>query len=81
MHSSLADAGKGVTLAASASAPGAARNLGFDLDGMTTVDLDMVRQYRPQVNVLERIRCQAIAVTGHHELMLPLIHATVVGRL
>ena len=58
-----------------------ARNLGFDLEVITTVDLDMVRQYRPQVNVLERICCQAIAVTGHHELILPLIHAAVVGRL
>jgi hypothetical protein len=57
-----------------------ARNLGFQLDGMTTVDLDMVRQYRARVNVLERHHCQAIAVTGHHELILPLIHAAVVAR-
>jgi hypothetical protein len=56
-----------------------ARNLGFDLDGLTTVDLDMVRQYRARVNVLERHHCQAIAVTGHHELILPLIHAAVIA--
>jgi hypothetical protein len=58
-----------------------ARNLGLNLDGMTTVDLDMVRQYRPRVNVLERHRCTAIAITGHHELILPLIHAAVLARL
>jgi hypothetical protein len=57
-----------------------ARNLGFHLDGMTTVDLDMIQQYRTRVNVLQRHHCQAIAVTGHHELILPLIHAAVVGR-
>jgi hypothetical protein len=56
-----------------------ARNLGYTLDGMTTVDLDMVRQYRARVNVLERHHCQAIAVTGHHELVLPLIHAAVIA--
>jgi hypothetical protein len=58
-----------------------ARNLGFKLHGMTTVDLDMIRQYRARVNVLERHHCHGIAVTGHHELILPLIHAAVVARL
>jgi hypothetical protein len=58
-----------------------ARNLGFDLDGMTTIDLDMIRQYRTRVNVLERHHCQGFAITGHHEIMLPLIHAAVVARL
>jgi hypothetical protein len=57
-----------------------ARNLGFKLDGMTTVDLDMIRQYRARVNVLERHHCHGIAVTGHHELILPLIHAAVVAQ-
>ena len=57
-----------------------ARNLGFNLEGMTTVDLDMIQQYRTRVNVLQRHHCQAIAVTGHHELILPLIHAAVVAR-
>jgi hypothetical protein len=58
-----------------------ARNLGFDLNGMTTVDLDMIRQYRARVNVLERHHCAGISVTGHHEVMLPLIHAAVVARI
>jgi hypothetical protein len=58
-----------------------AQNLSYDLTGMTTVDLDMIRQYRGRVNVLERHHCQGIALTGHHEIMLPLIHAAVVARL
>jgi D-beta-D-heptose 7-phosphate kinase/D-beta-D-heptose 1-phosphate adenosyltransferase len=58
-----------------------ARNLGFDLDGMTTIDLDMIRQYRARVNVLERHQCNGFAITGHHEIMLPLIHAAVLSRL
>jgi hypothetical protein len=58
-----------------------ARNLGFDLNGMTTVDLDMIRQYRARVNVLERHHCRGISVTGHHEVILPLVHAAVVARL
>lgn len=58
-----------------------ARNLGHDLHGMTTVDLDMIRQYRTRVNVLERHHCRGVAVTGHHELMIPLVHALVVDRL
>jgi hypothetical protein len=58
-----------------------ARNLSYDLTGMTTVDLDMIRQYRGRVNVLERHHCKGIAVTGHHEVMIPLIHAAVVARL
>ncbi len=57
-----------------------ARNLGYDLGGMTTVDLDLVRQYRARVNVVERHHCDAIAVTGHHELILPLIHAAVLDH-
>ena len=58
-----------------------ARNLGYDLEGMTTIDLDMIRQYRARVNVLERHRCESVAVTGHHEVILPLVHAAVVSRL
>lgn len=57
-----------------------AHNLGFNLDGMTTIDLDIIRQYRAGVNVLQRHHCQQIAVTGHHELILPLIHAAVVTQ-
>jgi hypothetical protein len=58
-----------------------ARNLRYDLAGMTTVDLDMIRQYRGRVNVLERHHANGIALTGHHEIMIPLIHSAVVSAL
>jgi hypothetical protein len=58
-----------------------ARNLKFDLNGLTTIDLDMIRQYRARVNVLERHHCDGFSITGHHEIILPLIHAAVISRI
>lgn len=52
-----------------------ARNLGADLDGMVTANLDMQAHYRVQQNVLTRpVReGHGIQVIGHHELTLPLL--------
>lgn len=53
-----------------------ARNLGHDIRDFTTVDLDMIRHYRPGENVLKRpvmAGGQSFALTGHHEILLPLI--------
>jgi hypothetical protein len=58
-----------------------AHNLGYDLRDLTTVDLDMIRSHRARVNVLDRPGGRALALTGHHELMIPLIHAAVAARL
>jgi len=58
-----------------------ARNLGFSLDGMTTANLDFQQQYRGRLNVLDRPGGAGIALTGHHELLIPLLHAAVVARL
>ncbi len=61
-----------------------ARNLGHEVDGFTTVDLDFVRQYRPTVNVVERptrSSGRGISLVGHHEILLPLIAAGVIERL
>ena len=58
-----------------------ARNLGFSLDGMTTANLDFQQQYRGRLNVLDRPGGAGIALTGHHELMIPLLHAVVGTRL
>ena len=58
-----------------------ARNLGYVLADMTTVDLDMSRGYRAEMNVLQRHRCRTLALNGHHELMIPLLHAAVAARL
>jgi hypothetical protein len=58
-----------------------ARNLGRSLDGLTTANLDFQQQYRGLLNVLQRPGAEGIALTGHHELMIPLLHAAVVERL
>ena len=58
-----------------------ARNLGRSLDGLTTANLDFQQQYRGLLNVLQRPGAEGIALTGHHELMIPLLHAAVVGGL
>ncbi|MCU0255337.1 MAG: hypothetical protein MUF60_01215 [Vicinamibacterales bacterium] len=55
-----------------------ARNRGVPLDGVTTVNLDFIRHYRPQVNVVQRPTRgvgQGISLVGHHELLIPLIAA------
>ncbi|HLY09513.1 MAG TPA: hypothetical protein VKW04_09445 [Planctomycetota bacterium] len=59
----------------------AARNLGHPLKEFTTVNLDMIQHYRPKANVLARPKGRAIAITGHHEILLPLIRAGVVAAL
>lgn len=44
--------------------------------GFTTADFDMQRHYRPRVNVVERPVLgggQGFEITGHHELMIPLL--------
>jgi hypothetical protein len=61
-----------------------ARNLGYPVAGFTTVDLDMLRQYRPTTNVVQRhaaLGARGYAITGHHELMLPLLTQAVLERL
>ncbi len=53
------------------------RNLGFPVENITAADFDMIRQYRSTNNVVHRpvkaLGGQSITVTGHHELMLPLL--------
>ncbi len=57
------------------------RNLGHSLDGLTTANLDFDQKYRGLLNVLQRPGAEGVALTGHHELMIPLLHAAVVARL
>jgi len=61
-----------------------ARNLGHDLKGLTTVNMDFVRHYRPQVNVVDRPTAeggQGFNFIGHHEIMFPLLAAALIERL
>ena len=54
-----------------------ARNLGNGKPtGFTTCDLDMQRHYRPRVNVVQRPTQgsgKGYEITGHHEIMVPLL--------
>jgi rfaE bifunctional protein nucleotidyltransferase chain/domain len=62
---------------------GILRNLGHDLTGFLSADLDFVRHYRGSRQVVERVKelgGRGIALTGHHEIMLPLIAALVADR-
>ncbi len=57
-----------------------ALNLGHSLEGLTTVNMDFIQHYRPRVNVVRRPTGQSergISLTGHHELLLPLLLAAV----
>jgi hypothetical protein len=57
------------------------RNFGYDLDGLVTVNVDKQPQYRSRVNVLERPADEGIELIGHHEILLPLLHAAVACQL
>jgi hypothetical protein len=57
-----------------------ARNLGSRVDDFTTANLDQIQHYRPRVNVLERPGEKGIALTGHHEILLPLLRFAVIAE-
>jgi len=53
-----------------------ARNLGAKMEIFTTANFDMIQHYRPRVNVLDRPTQgggDKFALTGHHEIMMPLL--------
>ena len=61
-----------------------ARNLGHQASPLTTVNLDFVQHYRPLANVVRRPTAEAgrgFALTGHHELLFPLLAALVVEEM
>ena len=58
-----------------------ARNTGRSLDGLTTVNLDFTRLYRPHTNVVSRPVAGigvGYSLIGHHELMIPLLAAALI---
>ncbi|MGL4550746.1 MAG: hypothetical protein ACRC33_06125 [Gemmataceae bacterium] len=57
------------------------RNFGHPLDGMVTVNLDKESRYRSTVNVLNRPSAEGIELTGHHEMLIPLLHALMASHL
>jgi hypothetical protein len=62
------------------------RNLGYPLANFTTVNFDFLQHYRPSVNVVKRPHVQldgsssgrGFSITGHHELMIPLLAAALI---
>jgi hypothetical protein len=62
-----------------------ARNLGGGTpQGFTSVDLDMQRHYRPRMNVVQRPTLQSgkgYEITGHHEIMVPLLVWAVIEEM
>jgi len=59
-----------------------ARNQGAALEGLTTVNIDFLRMYRPQANVVTRpiagTNGTGISLVGHHEILIPLIAAALI---
>jgi hypothetical protein len=58
-----------------------ARNLGNKVEDITTVNMDFLQHYRPRENVLRRPTIKkgaAYAITGHHEIMFPLLAAAII---
>jgi len=59
-------------------------NLGYSMKGMTGVNMDFVQHYRSNQQVVARVReigGEGISLTGHHELLIPLIAAGVIERI
>ena len=58
------------------------RNQGIPLEGLTTVNIDFLRMYRPQTNVISRpivgTGGAGISLTGHHEVLIPLLAAAII---
>ncbi|MEJ7863109.1 MAG: hypothetical protein WKF90_15880 [Pyrinomonadaceae bacterium] len=58
------------------------RNLSFPLEDFTTANFDFIQSYRPNTNVVRRPtannRGRGFSITGHHELMIPLLAAQII---
>ena len=61
-----------------------AQNLGYHVDHFTTANFDMQQHYRPLANVVKRPtsgKSHGYSVTGHHEIMIPLLAAGILDRI
>lgn len=60
------------------------QNLGYHVDDFTTANFDMQQHYRPLQNVVKRPtsgKGRGYTITGHHEIMLPLLAAGILDRM
>ena len=63
---------------------GLARNLGYPVVNLTTVNMDFIQHYRPAINVIKRPTLKGgkgYTLIGHHEVMFPLLAAAVLEKL
>ena len=61
-----------------------ARNLGHDVTEFTTANFDMIQHYRSGENVVKRptnTGGSGYAITGHHEIMIPLLAHAVMDEI
>jgi hypothetical protein len=62
-----------------------ARNLGHPVEEFTALNFDMIQHYRANTNVVSRPTRtgggKGYSITGHHELMIPLLFAALQERL
>lgn len=61
-----------------------ARNVGYKVEKFTAINLDMIRHYRPQVNVVERPTSKGgkgYHLVGMHEIMIPLLYHALLQKL
>lgn len=61
-----------------------ARNLGYKINKFTTANFDMINQYRPHQNVVTRPTAKGgkgYNITGHHEIMLPLLYRSIIEKM
>jgi hypothetical protein len=60
------------------------RNLGFELQDFTTANFDFIQHYRPATNVVRRPTAggagRGYSITGHHEIMIPLLAAQIMSQ-
>jgi hypothetical protein len=57
-----------------------ARNRGRLGKDFATANLDMIQHYRSVTNVLQRPPREGLAVTGQHEILLPLLHQAILAK-
>jgi hypothetical protein len=60
------------------------RNMGFEVNDLTTINMDFIKQYRPSVNVVERPTKESgrgYTLIGHHEIMFPLLMTLALEKL
>jgi hypothetical protein len=62
----------------------AGRNLGHKVEDFATLNMDFIQHYRPTQNVVQRPTAKGgkgFVLTGHHEIMIPLLAAAIIEGL